>query len=103
MRFRNYFAGAALAGCLFSMAGCGTVFGRPNNSFTAYPGVRQDFVMLGLRSDKATEVSGSTIFCYMVFICPPLALASIPIDAAIDTVLLPLDLFTQGQSYVDQG
>jgi len=33
----------------------------------------------------------AAIVCYMMIVCPVITLVSLPVDAAVDTVLLPVD------------
>lgn len=33
----------------------------------------------------------SAVICYMMIVCPLISVVSLPVDAALDTVLLPVD------------
>ncbi|WP_347905365.1 hypothetical protein [Pseudomonas purpurea] len=45
-----------------------------------------------LTTRGATGYDGyATIFCWFSIVCPVVAIATLPVDAALDTVLLPYD------------
>jgi uncharacterized protein YceK len=94
MSFRSYLIAAALAGILMPLTGCGTLIGRSNSQGDLYPGLQQDAAFLGLTGagEPYNPEYVATIFCYLAVVCVPGTLLSVPLDAAIDTVLLPIDL-----------
>ena len=80
---------------LFAFAcvtGCGTYSARMSNErhttpTTYYKGVNADLQLLELQ----TGASWAGFACYMTIVCPFAVLASVPVDFAIDTLLLPHD------------
>ncbi|WP_339483797.1 YceK/YidQ family lipoprotein [Pseudomonas sp. RL_5y_Pfl2_73] len=72
------------------MSGCGTYLARlENGEFSRgneyYKGVNADIKVLG------DDVGYLSMACYVTIICPFVFLASIPIDLAVDTILVPRD------------
>jgi uncharacterized protein YceK len=94
MNIWSYLTAAALACLLVPLAGCGPVISRSQNQANIYPGLQQDAAFLGLTgpSEPYNPEYVATIFCYVSVVCVPGTLLSIPVDAAIDTLLLPTDL-----------
>lgn len=94
MNFRSVLTAAALAGFVTALAGCGTFFGRTSGHVDIYPGLKQDGAFLGVTgvNEPYNPSAAATLICYMTIICVPVTLLSVPVDAAIDTVLLPIDL-----------
>lgn len=71
---------------------CGTVLGRDKGNDSApdfYKGTAADLRLLGVNSSG--EAHGATVFCWISVVCPLLTLVSLPIDAVLDTLLLPID------------
>lgn len=73
-----------------SLAGCGTYAARMDGDRHAsnadyYKATATDFDVLGF------EWGYASMYCYMSIICPIAVLASIPVDLAVDTLLLPYD------------
>lgn len=94
MNFRSYLIAVALAGLLMPLAGCGTVYGRSKSQGDIYPTLQQDAAFLGLTGpgEPYNPEYVAPIFCYVSVVCVSGTLLSVPVDAAIDTVLLPIDL-----------
>lgn len=94
MSFHRLLTAAALAGFVTALAGCGTLIGRQNDHVDIFPGLQQDGAFLGVTgvNEPYNPSGAATILCYITIICVPVTLLSIPVDAAIDTVLLPIDL-----------
>ncbi len=92
---------AALTAIACALMGCGTLFSRLDNRSAGdiYPGLQQDGAFLGLTGTSETyNPSGAvTILCYLTVVCIPITLLSVPVDAAIDTVLLPIDLINAAE------
>lgn len=94
MNFQRSVTVAALASFIATLAGCGTFVGRSSGHVDIYPGLQQDGAFLGVTgvNEPYNPSGAATILCYMTIICVPVTLLSVPVDAAIDTVLLPIDL-----------
>ncbi|MGL4922779.1 MAG: YceK/YidQ family lipoprotein [Aeromonas veronii] len=79
-----------------SLSGCGTLLGREMFSDKGpwyYKGVNMDVYMLS--GGNKYDGGASTIICYMSMVCPIFTLASVPVDATIDTLMLPFDLINR--------
>lgn len=77
---------------LFSLTACGTVLGRAGGeSFKNeyYRGTKFDLLAIG--AGQKGETSGLTIGCYFMIVCPIFTVVSLPVDIAVDTLLLPVD------------
>jgi len=90
-------AGLALALCFF-LSACGTITARldPMDARIEadyYKGTTGNLYLLGLTEQSRRHHYAGTIFCVFTFVCPFLVVASAPVDLAIDTVLLPVDLY----------
>lgn len=86
----------------FFQAACGTFFGRLNELKDIepryYKGTRGGLYLLGYVEEQRKDHMAGTIACYyMFFVCPLSTLASLPLDFAIDTVLLPVDFYQDQQ------
>ncbi|WP_283188711.1 YceK/YidQ family lipoprotein [Pseudomonas sp. PMCC200344] len=80
-----------LAGLVVMMAGCGTMIGRVSNGMSDvayYKGVDGGLQLLGV---TGKESKPAAIICYIMIVCPLITVVSLPVDAALDTVLLPVD------------
>ncbi len=77
----------------FTLSGCGTFIGRAGEASNGdyYKGVEADMVLLGAAGGGG-EADGATVMCYLMVVCPLITLVSVPLDAALDTLLLPFDL-----------
>ncbi|QKE63535.1 YceK/YidQ family lipoprotein [Aquipseudomonas campi] len=86
-----------LATLAFTLTGCGTFLGRAGEASEGdyYKGVEADMVLLGATSSSG-EAEGATVMCYLMVVCPLITLVSVPVDAAVDTLLLPFDLLAVG-------
>jgi len=79
---------------LVIISGCGTMLGRAKYSSVDadyYKGVQGSFQLLTGELDGG--YAPMALGCWISIICPVAVFYSLPIDAAIDTVLLPYDLF----------
>lgn len=81
----------------FTLSGCGTFIGRAGEASNGdyYKGVAADMVLLGAAGGGGSgsgEADGATVMCYLMVVCPLITLVSVPLDAALDTLLLPFDL-----------
>ncbi|VVP71098.1 hypothetical protein PS906_02031 [Pseudomonas fluorescens] len=77
--------------CLFlMMAGCGAMIGRLNGASEEpyYKGVDGNLHLLGVRGGDGMA---EAVICYVMIVCPLITVVSLPVDAALDTVLLPVD------------
>ena len=74
------------------LAGCGTLMGRLNGASEEnyYKGVDGDLHLLGARGGGSSGMPEAVI-CYFMIVCPLITVVSLPVDAALDTVLLPVD------------
>ncbi|CAI8917697.1 YceK/YidQ family lipoprotein [Pseudomonas sp. IT-347P] len=82
-----------VAGLVLSLAGCGTFVGRLNDGLSDaqyYRGVDGNLHLLGVRGGGSDGMPAA-IVCYMMIVCPVITVVSLPVDAALDTVLLPVD------------
>lgn len=77
-------------------AGCGTMVGRGGKDgatqVDTYKGINSDLYLLGARPGPSGSGNGGTIACWFSIVCPVLVVVSLPLDAVIDTLLLPADL-----------
>ncbi|QJI45604.1 YceK/YidQ family lipoprotein [Pseudomonas sp. ADAK2] len=55
-----------------------------------YKGVDGDLHLLGARGGGSSGMPEAVI-CYFMIVCPLITVVSLPVDAALDTVLLPVD------------
>ena len=53
-----------------------------------YKGVDGNLHWLGVRGGDGMS---SAVICHMMIVCPLITVVSLPVDAALDTVLLPVD------------
>ncbi|WP_092419834.1 YceK/YidQ family lipoprotein [Pseudomonas sp. NFPP07] len=79
-----------------ALSGCGTLMARASNqyiSYDLYKGTQQNIQLLTMRDARGYDgYDGyATIYCWMSIVCPLVAVVSLPVDAAVDTVLLPYD------------
>lgn len=72
------------------LAGCGTMIGRMGDATTVdyYKGVDGNLQLLGVRGGDGMPAA---VVCYFMIVCPLITVVSLPVDAALDTVLLPVD------------
>lgn len=85
--------GVGLAVSLVLMlTGCGTMIGRLNGASEEnyYKGVDGGLHLLGVRGGGSSGMPEAVI-CYFMIVCPLITVVSLPVDAALDTVLLPVD------------
>ena len=77
----------------FTLSGCGTFLGRAGEGSNGnyYKGVEADMVLLGAAGGSG-EADGATVMCYLMVVCLLIMLVSVPLDAALNTLLLPFDL-----------
>jgi uncharacterized protein YceK len=83
---------------------CGTVLGRDKNTSDSpdfYKGAAADLRLLGVNSSG--EAHGATVFCWISVVCPLLTLVSLPIDAVLDTLLLPIDALNRPAPDAQRG
>ena len=40
---------------------------------------------------RGSDGMPAAVICYMMIVCPLITVVSLPVDAAVDTVLLPVD------------
>ena len=82
---------AALLLLITCLSGCGTINARTDNGLAYrsdyYKSTKADIKILG-GLDSAGYV---TMVCYLTIVCPFAVLASVPVDLAVDTLLLPYD------------
>ncbi|MGE8497119.1 MAG: YceK/YidQ family lipoprotein [Pseudomonas sp.] len=79
------------------MAGCGTVVGRMHEGEPAvdtYKGVNSDLHLIGLRPGPSGSGNAASIMCLISLVCPVLVVVSLPVDAVVDTLLLPADILS---------
>ncbi len=81
----------------FSLSvGCGTMVGRGGAAESApvetYKGVNGDLHLLGLRPGPSGSGNAGAVICLISIVCPLIVVVSLPVDAVIDTLLLPADL-----------
>lgn len=57
-----------------------------------YKSVNGDLYLLGMRPGPSGSGNPETVVCWFSVVCPVLAVVSLPLDALIDTLLLPADL-----------
>ncbi|WP_417312268.1 YceK/YidQ family lipoprotein [Ectopseudomonas khazarica] len=76
--------------------GCGTLTGREGENgalpVETYKSVNGDLYLLGMRPGPSGSGNPGTVVCWFSVVCPVLAVVSLPLDALIDTLLLPADL-----------
>ncbi|ALN21165.1 YceK/YidQ family lipoprotein [Ectopseudomonas mendocina] len=84
-----------LAAISFS-AGCGTMAGRGGAAepmpVETYKSVNGDLHLLGLRPGPSGSGNAGAVICLISIVCPLMVVVSLPVDAVIDTLLLPADL-----------
>jgi uncharacterized protein YceK len=80
-----------LAALVPELVGCGTMIGRVSNGMSDvdyYKGVDGNLQLLGVRGKESKPAA---IICYFMIVCPLITVVSLPVDAVLDTVLLPVD------------
>ncbi len=92
----KFFSVATLAMLLvFSTSGCGTMVSRvvtpTHGDATYYKGIQGTFQFLTLQTSHGYDITG--VLCLITIICPVTFVYSLPVDFAIDTVLLPYDFY----------
>ncbi len=56
------------------------------------PSLPSDGYYMGTRTNiEFLSAAESLMFCWPTIVCPLIFIASLPVDAAVDTVLLPYD------------
>ncbi|WP_458378226.1 YceK/YidQ family lipoprotein [Pseudomonas chlororaphis] len=84
------FTALVLLGTL-ALSGCGTLMARSQySSYDLYKGTQENIQLLTMRGARGYD-GYATIYCWMSIVCPLVAVVSLPVDAAVDTVLLPYD------------
>jgi uncharacterized protein YceK len=80
----------SVASLVALLAGCGTMTGRLSGASPEpyYKGVDGNLRLLGVRDDDGKPTA---VICYVTIVCPLITVVSLPVDAAVDTVLLPID------------
>lgn len=80
----------SVVGLMLMLAGCGTMIGRLNGDSAEpyYKGVDGNLHLLGVRGGDGMP---HAVICYFMIVCPLITVVSLPVDAAVDTVLLPVD------------
>tara|TARA_R110000868_G_scaffold298683_2_gene558854 strand:- start:1335 stop:1646 length:312 start_codon:yes stop_codon:yes gene_type:complete len=76
-----------------SLSACGTFIGRSEPRPVEgeyYNSTKGDLLLLGLNNSNS-EAHGATVMCWMMVVCPLITVVSLPLDVAIDTLLLPVD------------
>ena len=80
------------------LSGCGTVIGRAAGS-TPYGLLSEDYYLatqadtLLLTGGLGTGYDYTTIICWLSIVCPVAVIYSLPVDIAVDTLLLPYDMY----------
>lgn len=80
-----------MAGLVLLQTACGTMIGRVSTGMSDvdyYKGVDGDLQLLGVTGKDGKPAA---IICYFMIVCPLVTVVSMPVDAALDTVLLPVD------------
>ncbi|MCU0118306.1 YceK/YidQ family lipoprotein [Pseudomonas sp. B2M1-30] len=88
---KGIFRLGSVAGVVLMLAGCGTMIGRVSQGMSDvdyYKSVDGGLQLLGV---TGKESKPAAIMCYFMIICPLVTVVSLPVDAAVDTVLLPVD------------
>ncbi|WP_157699365.1 YceK/YidQ family lipoprotein [Pseudomonas sp. M30-35] len=78
---------------LFSLTACGTVLERSANGFFKneyYRGTKSDLLSVVFYRANG-ENSVLPVVCYFMIVCPIFTVVSLPVDIAMDTLLLPVD------------
>ncbi|NBF04324.1 YceK/YidQ family lipoprotein [Pseudomonas sp. Fl5BN2] len=74
------------------LSGCGTYVVRSGHDWRDdryYRGTTMNAqILTGYDMGEARKITGA---CWVTVVCPILMIASLPLDAAVDTVLLPYD------------
>ncbi|WP_260627433.1 YceK/YidQ family lipoprotein [Pseudomonas protegens] len=84
---------AVLLLSLLSVTGCGTLIARTPNTHSGYDyykGTQANIELLTMRGSTGYD-GYITMFCWVSIVCPVVAIVSLPVDAAADTLLLPYD------------
>lgn len=92
---KKYIHAALITLLIISISGCGSIVARTARSSVDanyFKGVQGTYQYLTLKASFG-PYDPLPIMCLLTIICPVAFIYSLPIDAAIDTVLLPYDLF----------
>jgi uncharacterized protein YceK len=79
---------------MMMFSGCGTILGRSTNEpqVDYFKGLDGDMRLLGVSADYSDGHNyAAAIMCYFMFVCPLLTVVSLPLDGALDILLLPID------------
>jgi uncharacterized protein YceK len=92
---KHFMRGTLVVFLVVATSGCGTALGRGNHNggvdANYFKGVQGSFQLLTGQLDGGYVPMA--LGCWISIICPVAVFYSLPIDAAIDTVLLPYDFF----------
>lgn len=92
-RIYRIFALAVLASAL---AGYGTLFGRSSGGYYGseyYSGTAYNFGLLFGADENNRGYFPATLWCWASIACPILTVYSLPVDFAVDTVMLQYDVY----------
>jgi uncharacterized protein YceK len=92
-------AGLILMLC-FTLGACGTIAARTGDAGyneNYYKGTHFDLTILGLTETHRETHGAGLIACIFMIVCPFIVIASVPVDLAIDTLLLPADYYQHRQ------
>ncbi|HDZ56398.1 MAG TPA: YceK/YidQ family lipoprotein [Pseudomonas xinjiangensis] len=80
---------------ILSLTACGTILGRLNEPLVEgeyYKSTKTDLLMIGVPiSDAKQDAIAVAMVCWYMIVCPFITVASLPLDVAVDTLLLPFD------------
>ncbi|MCP3748954.1 MULTISPECIES: YceK/YidQ family lipoprotein [Pseudomonas] len=77
-----------------TLASCGTFLARGvsgySNHYEYYIGTRANVELVTMHN-RAGYDAYATVLCWATIVCPVVAIVTLPVDMAVDTVLLPHD------------
>ncbi len=84
---------------LLFLSACGTFIGRSQTSPVEgdyYNSTKGNLLLLGV-NNPSREAHGATVACWLMVVCPVITAVSLPLDIALDTVLVPFDALSATQ------
>ena len=77
------------------IAGCGTLVTRSDPYYATqyYKGTHMDLALLFNGDSLNSSYVPFTLWCWLSIICPVATVYSLPVDIAVDTVLIPYDAY----------
>ncbi|MFJ7313485.1 YceK/YidQ family lipoprotein [Pseudomonas sp. NPDC098747] len=92
LKAKNIAKLSALLAVIVMLSGCGTFFGRQmdNPDIEYFKSLDTSMQLLGFGGQRNDHYVLTRV-CYMMIVCPIATVVTIPADALVDIVMLPID------------